>query len=140
MGKLIQDIKNFILGKDGSDKEPVDFKTELKNEINNGSFSKADGTILITSIANCDKLAELISKSEEKEVLEASKEDNKKLASLDELENNKEKKDKEDKEKMRIKKVQQQSLEQQIQSSQNAIKAKIESEKNLENQKQIDRK
>ena len=134
----MRDIKNFILGNDGSDKEPVDFKTELKKAIDSGLLSKSDGTLLITARTNCDKLAELISKSEEKEVIKSSKEKDEKENYFDEeLESNKEKKKKEEE---RIEKVHKQSLEQQIQESQNAMKNKIESENNYKKSKENERK
>ena len=69
MGKLGKDAKDLLLGNDGSDKDPIDFKTELQNAINKGLISKADGTLLISSRTTCDKLAEQISKIEEKEVI-----------------------------------------------------------------------
>ena len=139
---LGQDAKNLILGNDGSDKEPVDFKTELQNAIKEGLINKADGTLLITARANCDKLGDLISRTEEKEIVKASKENSREFNSLEEeLEYNKEKeKKKEEKEKKRLKEVQQNSLEEQIKASQNANKAKIKSEENLEKQKEIERK
>ena len=134
----MRDIKNFILGNDGSDKEPVDFKTELKKAIDSGLLSKSDGTLLITARTNCDKLAELISKSEEKEVIKSSKEkDEKENYFNEEQESNKEKKKKEEE---RIEKVHKQSLEQQIQESQNAMKNKIESENNYKKSKENERK
>ncbi len=126
---LGQDAKNLILGNDGSDKEPVDFKTELQNAIKAGLITKADGTLLITSRTNCDKLADLIARAEEKEVTIASKESEREFNSIEEELEYREEKEK--KEKKRKQKEQENSLEQQIQSSQNATKAKIEAEKNL---------
>ena len=115
---LGKDAKNLILGNDGSDKDPDDFKTELQNAIKAGLINKADGTLLITSRTNCDKLGNLISRTEEKEVIKAGKENGKEFDSLEEeVEYNKE-----------------------IKDSQNANKAKMESEKNLEKIKEIDRK
>ena len=139
---LGQDAKNLILGNDGSDKEPVDFKTELQNAIKAGLINKADGTLLITSRTNCDKLGNLISRTEEKEVIKAGKENGKEFDSLEEeVEYNKEKeKKKKEKEEKRLKTIQQNSLEEQIKASQNANKAKIKSEENLEKQKEIERK
>ena len=139
---LGQDAKNLILGNDGSDKEPVDFKTELQNAIKDGLINKADGTLLITARTNCDKLGDLISRTEEKEVIKAGKENGKEFDSLEEeLEYNKEKeKKKKEKEEKRLKAIQQNSLEEQIKASQNANKAKMKSEKDLEKIKEIDRK
>ena len=45
MGNIAQDAKKLILGNDGSDKEPVDFKTELENAIKAGLITKADRNI-----------------------------------------------------------------------------------------------
>ena len=129
---LGQDAKDLILGNDGSDKEPVDFKTELQNAIKAGLITKADGTLLITSRTNCDKLADLIARAEEKEVTAASKESGREY----EEGHKKEEKAKEDK--RRQDKVQKDSLEQQIQASQNATKAKMEAEKQLAGQKERD--
>ena len=128
MGRLARDAKNLILGNDGSDKEPSDFKTELQNAIKSGLISKADGTLLITSRANNDKLGELIYKAEEKEVIKSERENKKEFN--DEIENKKKKEEKR-KEKERQDKIQSASLEQQIEASKNATRAKIEAEKNL---------
>ncbi len=145
MGKLGTDAKNLILGNDGSDKEPVDFKTELQAAIKSGIISKADGTLLITSRENCEKLANLIVKSEEKEITEASKENGIEFDTLEEAkqyeeDKEKKKKDKKEKEQQRALKAQEKSLEEQILESQNEAKAKISSEKNLEKEIQIERK
>ena len=145
MGKLANDAKNLILGNDGSDKEPVDFKTELQNAIKAGLITKADGTLLISSRTNCDKLAELISRTEEKEVIKAAKGDGIEFDSPEEAkeyqeEQDEKKEEKSKKERERKAKEQEQSLEQQIQASQNAAKAKMASERNLEKSKQIERK
>ena len=145
MGRITSDAKDLILGNDGSEKEPADFKTELQAAIKAGLITKADGTLLITSRTNCDKLAELIAKSEMKEVIKAGKEDGKEFDTLEEAKEYEEKEEKEEKEKKereRQKKTQEQSLEQQIQASQNATKAKMAAEKHLEHEteKQIDRK
>ncbi len=124
---LGQDTKDLILGNDGSDKEPDDFKTELKKAIDSGLITKADGTLLITSRTNCDKLAELIARTEEKEVTKASKEDGKEFETSEELEHYEEEK----KEEKRLEKDQKESLEQQIEASKKATKARMEAEKNL---------
>ena len=134
MGRIGKDTKDLILGNDGSEKEPVDFKTELQNAIKAGLITKADGTLLITSRTNCDKLAELIMKSEMREVIKAGKEDGREFDTLEEAkeyEKEKDEKEKEKEEKKRQTKAQEQSLEQQIQASQNATKAKMAAEKNL---------
>ena len=68
MGKFSKDVKDLIVGNDGSDKEPDDFKTELQRAINKGDISKSDGTLLITSRMNVDKLADEITKRQEKAV------------------------------------------------------------------------
>ncbi len=145
MGRLGNDAKNLILGNDGSDKEPVDFKTELQNAIKAGLITKADGTLLITSRTNCDKLAEAMIKSEEKEITRAAKEDGIEFDTLEEAkeyeaEQSEKKEEKARKERERKEKEQEQSLEQQIQASQNASKAKMASERNLGKEKQIERK
>jgi len=130
LGRIGQDAKNLILGNDGSDKEPVDFKTELQNAINAGIITKAEGTLLITSRANCDKLAEMISKNDEKEVTRASKEDGKEFEVIED-----EKKERKEKARRQTK-VQEMSLEQQIQASQNEARAKIKSETESVKQKE----
>ena len=143
MGRIAKDTKDLILGNDGSEKEPVDFKTELQNAIKAGLITKADGTLLITSRTNCDKLADLIAKSEQKEILLASKETGREFDTLEEAieyEEKQEKKKKEKEEREQKAKMQEQSLEQQIKASQNATKAKMVSEKNLEKEKTIERK
>ena len=141
MGRIAQDAKNLILGNDGSDKEPVDFKSELQNAIKAVLITKADGTLLITSRTNCYKLAELITKSEEKEVIKAAKENGIEFDTPEEaIEYEKEeKKKKEEKDRKRQEKVQEQSLEEQIKASQNTAKAKMQAERNLEKQKEIER-
>ncbi len=136
---LGQDAKDLILGNDGSDKEPDDFKTELQRAIKEGLITKADGTLLITSRTNVDKLAELISKAEEKDVINASKELGRQFDSLEEelaYKEEKEKKEKE-KERRRQERVQQNSLEEQIKASQNATKAKMAAEKEMDKPKEI---
>ena len=136
---LGQDAKDLILGNDGSDKEPDDFKTELQRAIKEGLITKADGTLLITSRTNVDKLAELISKAEEKDVINASKELGRQFDSLEEelaYKEEKEKKEKE-KERRRQERVQQNSLEEQIKASQNATKAKMVAEKEMDKPKEI---
>jgi len=145
MGDLAKDTKNLILGNDGSEKEPVDFKTELQDAIKKGLITKADGTLLITSRTNCDKLGELITKTEEKDVIKASREEGIEFETLEEAkeyaENMEEKKeDKEKKEREKQLKTQEKSLEQQIQESQNRTKARMEAEKELQETKQNDRK
>ena len=145
MGKLGKDVKNLILGNDGSDKEPVDFKTELQNAIKAGLITKADGTLLITSRTNCDKLAELISKAEGKEVARAATEDGIEFENAQEemeyLEEKAEEKKKKEKEaRKRQQEQQDRSLEQQIQASQNEMKAKMTSEQGLGKDKIIERK
>ena len=144
MGKLAKDAKNLILGNDNSDKEPLDFKTELQNAIKSGEISKADGTLLITARANCDKFAEFISRTEEKEVIKASKENGKEFDSFEEAkayeEEMKEKaKEKEEKEQKRQEEIKKQSLEEQIKASQNELKAKMASERTLQKPKEIDK-
>ena len=129
MGRLAKDVKNLILGNDGSDKEPLDFETELQKAIENGLK-----TLLITAKSNVDDLAELISVKEEKEVIKASKENNVEFNSIEEAIEYKNKK------KKKKEQLQQSSLEQQIQASQNEIKAKIAAEKKLEKDKGIERK
>lgn len=141
MGKLGQDAKNLILGNDGSDKEPLDFKTELQKAIKAGLITKAEGTLLITSRASCDKLAELIAQTEEKEVKRALKGDGKEFSTLEEAqeyEAKEEKKEKDEKERKRQIKSQEQSLEQQIQKSQMEQKAKMKSEKKLEKEEELE--
>jgi hypothetical protein len=72
LGKLGKDAKDLIVGIDGSDKEPNDFKTELQDAIKNGVVTKSDGTLLITSRLNADKLGEQIDKAQIKGVSIAS--------------------------------------------------------------------
>lgn len=139
MGRLAQDAKNLILGNDGSDKEPLDFKTELQNAIKAGLVTKADGTLLITSRTNTDKFADLISRTEEKEVIKAGKETGRENDFSEELEKKKEKEEKK-REEERKEKVQKDSLEQQIEASKRVTKAKIEAEKNLEKTIERERK
>ena len=145
MGNLANDTKNLILGNDGSDKEPDDFKKELQKAINAGLISKADGTLLITSRTYCDKLAELIAKTDEKEVTRAAKEEGKEFNSPEEAkeyveQKEKAKEEKQKKERQLQEKMQKQSLEQQIQESQNVTKAKMLAEKNLGEERQIGKK
>ena len=145
MGKIANDAKNLLLGNDGSDKEPVDFKTELQNAIKAGLITKADGTLLITSRTNCDKLADAITKTEEKEVARAAKEDGMEFDTLEEAkeyeeEQEEKKEEKAKKQRERQAKEQEQSLEQQIQASQNATRAKMASERDMTKDKQIERK
>ena len=144
MGNLGKDAKNLILGNDGSDKEPVDFKTELQNALKAGLITKADGTLLITSRTNCDRFADLIARTEEKEVISAAKEDEMEFDTPEEakeyLEEQKDKKEDKEKKERERKEKEKQSLEQQIMASQNEAKAKMKAEKNLEKQKQIERK
>ena len=64
MGKLGKDAKDLLIGKDGSEKEPDDFKPELQNAIKHGIVTKADGTLLITARDNSDKLGIAIDKKQ----------------------------------------------------------------------------
>lgn len=64
MGKLGKDAKDLLIGKDGSEKEPNDFKPELQSAIKNGIVTKADGTLLITARDNSDKLGLAIDKKQ----------------------------------------------------------------------------
>lgn len=64
MGKLGKDAKDLLIGKDGSEKEPDDFKPELQNAIKHGIVTKADGTLLITARDNSDKLGLAIDKKQ----------------------------------------------------------------------------
>lgn len=68
MGKLSKDAKDLLIGNDGSEKEPNDFKTELQDAIKTGTVTKSDGTLLITARMNVDKLGEKIDKNQEKGV------------------------------------------------------------------------
>ena len=65
MGKISKDAKDLLVGNDGSDKEPNDFKVELQDAIKKGIVTKSDGTLLITSRMNSDKLGEKIIKNQE---------------------------------------------------------------------------
>lgn len=62
MGKLGKDAKDLLIGKDGSENEPKDFKTELEESIKAGILTKAEGTLLVTARMNVDKLGENIDK------------------------------------------------------------------------------
>ena len=64
MGNLAKDAKDLLIGKDGSEKEPNDFKPELQNAIKNGIISKANGTLLITAREASDKLGNTIDKKQ----------------------------------------------------------------------------
>lgn len=64
MGNLGKDAKDLLIGKDGSEKEPDDFKPELQNAIKNGIITKADGTLLITARESSDKLGSSIDKKQ----------------------------------------------------------------------------
>ena len=64
MGKLGKDAKDLLIGNDGSEKEPDDFKPELQHAIREGIVTKADGTLLITARDNSDKLGMAIDKKQ----------------------------------------------------------------------------
>ncbi len=64
MGKLAKDAKDLLIGNDGSEKEPDDFKPELQNAIKHGIVTKADGTLLITAREDADKLGKNIDKKQ----------------------------------------------------------------------------
>ena len=64
MGNLAKDAKDLLIGKDGSEKEPNDFKPELQNAIKHGIISKANGTLLITAREASDKLGNTIDKKQ----------------------------------------------------------------------------
>lgn len=64
MGNLGKDAKDLLIGKDGSEKEPDDFKPELQKAIKTGIITKADGTLLITARDNSDKLGANIDKKQ----------------------------------------------------------------------------
>ena len=68
MGKLGKDTKDLLIGNDGSEKEPKDFKSELQDAINDGLVKKADGTLMITDRLNVDKSGEKMIKEQEKGV------------------------------------------------------------------------
>lgn len=70
MGNLRKDAKDLIIGNDGSDKEPDDFKTELDHAIKSEIITKSDGTLMITARTNSDKLGKKI---DEKQMTAARK-------------------------------------------------------------------
>ena len=110
MGQLGKDMKDLLIGNDGSDKEPDDFKTELQKAINKGDISKSDGTLLITSRMNVDKLADEIIKRQEKDVTINVK-DGKVFDSIEEELEYKKKKEEERKRKEKQAEVAKQQLE-----------------------------
>lgn len=62
MGDLGKDAKDLLIGKDNSEAEPDDFKSELQNAIKEQKTTKADGTLLITARETVDKFGALIDK------------------------------------------------------------------------------
>ena len=74
MGKLGKDAKDLLVGNDGSEKEPKDFKVELQDAIKDGTVKKSDGTLMITARLNVDKFGEKITKQQENGVKKAAKE------------------------------------------------------------------
>lgn len=62
MGDLGKDAKDLLIGKDNSETEPDDFKSELQSAIKEEKISKADGTLLITARETTDKFGALIDK------------------------------------------------------------------------------
>lgn len=121
MGQLSKDVKDLLIGNDGSDKEPDDFKTELQKAINKGIITKSDGTLLITSRMNADKLADEIVKRQEKAVTINVK-DGKVFDSLEEeLEYKKKKEEEEIKRKEKQAEIARQQLENSKKKSEKSV-------------------
>ena len=134
MGKLGKDVKDLIVGNDGADKEPDDFKTELQKAIDNGLISKSDGTLLITSRMNADKLADIISKSQEKGVTLAK--DAKEFNSPEEeLEYKKEKEEKERKRKEKEAEIARRQQEAMKNSEKTNLEPKISQDREINDDK-----
>jgi len=112
LGKLGKDAKDLIIGNDGSTKEPNDFKSELQEAIKNGVVSKSDGTLLITSRMNVDKLGEKIEKEQEKGVVAILKDGKSFDTPEEEMQYRKEKEEEERKKKEKEAQVSKQMQEQ----------------------------
>ena len=64
MGKISKDTLDLLVGRDGSEKESDDFKTELQRAIKKGQITKTEGTLLMTSRTNVDKFGDKIEKDQ----------------------------------------------------------------------------
>ena len=71
MGQFSQDIKDFILGNDGSDKEPDDLKTEIARAIKEGIITKAEAAELMSALESIKKLAKKLDDGWIKEIKDA---------------------------------------------------------------------
>ena len=71
LGQFSQDIKDFILGNDGSDKEPDDLKTEIARAIKEGIITKAEASELMTALESLKKLAKKLDDGWIKEIKDA---------------------------------------------------------------------
>lgn len=114
MGRLGKDAKNLLIGNDGSQNEPDDFKTELDNAIKKGVVTKSDGTLLITSRIKVDKFGDEITNNQEKDIKNINSRESYDTLE-EELEAEKKKKEKE-KEKERKRRQRENELARQLQS------------------------
>lgn len=131
MGKLAKDAKDLLVGSDGSDKEPNDFKSELQAAIKDGTVSKSDGTLLITSRMNTDKLAEKMEKRQ-LEGLKKAKDGVVYDSPEEELEAKKEKAEKERKRREKEAQIARQMQAAQEKSRANNNPIRTESQKNMD--------
>lgn len=64
MNRIFLDFKKLILGQDGTENMPLDFKEEITVSIKNSLIDKAKATLLMTARNNADKLGKQIDKQQ----------------------------------------------------------------------------
>lgn len=68
MNRVLLDAKKLLLGQDGSENIPSDFKEEINNSLKNNLINKAMATLLMTARKNVDNLGNKIVKKQESDV------------------------------------------------------------------------
>ena len=68
MNRTLRDAKRLLLGQDGSENTPLDFKEEIVNSIKDNIITKAMATLLLTARNNVDNLGKSIVKKQESDI------------------------------------------------------------------------
>ena len=68
MGKIGKDFKSLVVGEDGTNTEPEDFKKEVTSALKEGIITKPEGALLIATKLNVDKEATQLVTNQENDV------------------------------------------------------------------------
>ena len=113
MNRIFTDAKRLLLGIDGSENTPLDFKEEISESIAKNIIDKAKATLLMTARKNADKFGEDIDKKQIADISGKSKKIKEKIKQEEYIEE-KDKKERSEKEK-EDKRKKQESLRQTMQ-------------------------